>query len=847
MVHVAFALLVLALENKAGAEQVCVGDCDRSGRVTADELVRIVDIALGHADDSDCTAGDADGDSRIGVDEIVAAVDHALDGCPPVLGRTIDDLFEDVARSVPGFGGMFLGEGGQVLDVYLLDQSAEQIEAVEGAIRAVFGPIIPEGGIRALQGQYGFLELRQWYTAMLGRVLSTPGVVATDIDEAENRLTISIETADVEEQVAQAITELGIPENAVAIVVTGPIEPLTHTLQDVQSPRRGGHQIVRLINNTTGFGIEAATLGFNAIRSSVPGLVTNSHHTQRFWNLDTNGGFPPADFYQAAGYFPAEWVGTESVDTQAFPCPPPYPSGHWCRYSDSAFAKYNTGVAWDPGIIGKTTAPTVLSSTTTNLVLTVDHAAKFTVVAAPTQPYLVGLPLQKVGRTTGWTNGTIVSTCVDYTQTNPAIHPGTTVRLCQYGVGDPQLGLASFGDSGSPVFRVIDTQCGYVELYGILWGGTNFIIPPPPWGGSSVGKIFVFSPIGGVPFQPTGVQSPQDLGPLTYTTAAGMCTPATATRTPTSSRTPTRTATNTGTPRPTSTRTPLPPATPTSTSTATRSQTPTPRSTPVTGATATPTATPTGCVSGALPNLVPNPSFESFTSIPTTLGQLNLASPWVSPTNGSPDYFHSLASASSTVSVPTNAFGSQPAHSGRAYAGFHARPTNLYREYVEVPLTSPLVAGTTYQVSFYLSLADQSRWAVDKLGAYLSIGPVGPVATAYILAVSPQVNATGYVTNKTGWIQVVGSYTAVGGEDHLVIGNFLDNASTTPLTGQGGIFNFAYYYLDDVSVTLAIPLCTPTPTASVTRTPTPTATATPTSTRTRPPTRTRTSKVPPPD
>ena len=203
-------------------------------------------------------------------------------------------------------------------------------------------------------------------------------------------------------------------------------------------------------------------------------------------------------------------------------------------------------------------------------------------------------------------------------------------------------------------------------------------------------------------------------------------------------------------------------------------------------------------------NLVPNPSFESNSGIPTGYSQLNLAIPWTPPTNGSPDYFHALAAGPSGMGVPANDFGNQAPHSGQAYAGFNARPINLYREYVETPLSSPLIAGQTYQVSFYVSLADQCQWAVDNIGAYLSVGPVGPVNTGYILLFTPQINnpVNNYITNKTGWTLISGQYIAAGGEDHLVIGNFFDNPSTTPLMGQGGAFQFSYYYLDDVSVSL---------------------------------------------
>ena len=205
-------------------------------------------------------------------------------------------------------------------------------------------------------------------------------------------------------------------------------------------------------------------------------------------------------------------------------------------------------------------------------------------------------------------------------------------------------------------------------------------------------------------------------------------------------------------------------------------------------------------------NLVPNPSFELMTSCPTGLSssQIQGVTLWTAPTMGSPDYFHSCATGASGVSTPANDFGSQTPHSGQAYAGFVLRPVNDYREYLEIPLTAPLAGGVSYDVSFYVSLADASQWAVDKVGAYLSVGSVGPVNNAGVLSVVPQVvNPVGtYITNKSTWTLVTGSYVAVGGETHMIIGNFADNTSTTPLTGLGGFYPGSYYYIDDVSVAM---------------------------------------------
>jgi hypothetical protein len=126
-----------------------------------------------------------------------------------------------------------------------------------------------------------------------------------------------------------------------------------------------------------------------------------------------------------------------------------------------------------------------------------------------------------------------------------------------------------------------------------------------------------------------------------------------------------------------------------------------------------------------------------------------------------------------------------------------------YREYIEAPLLSPLVAGHTYTVSFYVSLASMSDCAIDNIGAYLSDNAV--TSTSYTnLPVVPQVrNPAGSFLNSANWTLIQGTYfSASGGESYLTIGNFYDDAQTptqqTRPSGGGAIY--AYYYIDDVSV-----------------------------------------------
>jgi photosystem II stability/assembly factor-like uncharacterized protein len=59
----------------------CAGDCGRDGSVSVDDLIALVNIALGSTSIVQCGSGDANGDGAITIDEIIAAVNRALQGC----------------------------------------------------------------------------------------------------------------------------------------------------------------------------------------------------------------------------------------------------------------------------------------------------------------------------------------------------------------------------------------------------------------------------------------------------------------------------------------------------------------------------------------------------------------------------------------------------------------------------------------------------------------------------------------------------------------------------------------------------------------------------------------------
>ncbi|HEX7409839.1 MAG TPA: choice-of-anchor Q domain-containing protein [Candidatus Binatia bacterium] len=66
---------------EANSASPCIGDCNGKRSVTVDELLTMVNIALGNAPVTTCEAGDANHDGHITVDEILTAVNNALNGC----------------------------------------------------------------------------------------------------------------------------------------------------------------------------------------------------------------------------------------------------------------------------------------------------------------------------------------------------------------------------------------------------------------------------------------------------------------------------------------------------------------------------------------------------------------------------------------------------------------------------------------------------------------------------------------------------------------------------------------------------------------------------------------------
>ncbi len=224
-------------------------------------------------------------------------------------------------------------------------------------------------------------------------------------------------------------------------------------------------------------------------------------------------------------------------------------------------------------------------------------------------------------------------------------------------------------------------------------------------------------------------------------------------------------------------------------------------------------------VTASAQNLVPNPSFEQVAEETKekdikSFGLVNdVTLEWAGATAVSPDLFM-VRDKESKVTAPCNDYGYQDPQDGDFYAGFRAysKSPKLKRSYLQVRLTEKLEENQMYCVSFDISLADLSRYAVPDIGAILSDRKIERAGDAPIIQ-TPDVQ---HKSNKTmiymdGWETVCGTFTGGGEEEYLIIGCFGGDASIDeekvkrPIT-NGDCFSGkaqqpqAYYYVENVKV-----------------------------------------------
>ncbi len=361
----------------------------------------------------------------------------------------------EFARQVPGFGGYFLNKDGTPTVYLTHGASRAPAERMLGGYLAGRG--LSNAAVRVVEGRYGWKQLERWQEGATVEALAVPGAVFVDNDETSNRVRIGVENQGAIGQVRAAVARSGIPDEAVIVERVDPIVQVATLQNVVDRPVRAGVQI-----NFPGF---LCSVGFNATSGGVKSFVTASHCTNK------QGGVENTPYWQPLQTTAPTQIATEVADPAYSKNLPGCPRGNkQCRFSDASRAAYANGANQALGLIAQTSGPNNGSLTITgSFSITSDDCATTGGCLA------VGATVNKVGRTTGWTQGAITNTCV-----NTGVQGTRIVQLCQTFVS---AGVGG-GDSGSDVFQI--TSGNNVKLAGVLWGG------------NSGGTQFVFSPFGNV-------------------------------------------------------------------------------------------------------------------------------------------------------------------------------------------------------------------------------------------------------------------------------------------------------------------------------------------------------------
>ncbi|MGI8893028.1 MAG: T9SS type A sorting domain-containing protein [Bacteroidia bacterium] len=207
-------------------------------------------------------------------------------------------------------------------------------------------------------------------------------------------------------------------------------------------------------------------------------------------------------------------------------------------------------------------------------------------------------------------------------------------------------------------------------------------------------------------------------------------------------------------------------------------------------------------------NLVPNGDFERFTSLPNAPGQVFKCSGWSNlndnsaTINGSPDFLHDQGTGN--VNLPFAGMATVYPYSGSGITGLITRHASNFREYISAKLNSPMVPGTTYLVSFWITNGQSNHYygySSDRIGIRFSVDSLMQIGGDPILA-TPQIEIAGEVWS-TSWINYTFPYTADSAYEHITIGNFYDESLTSFTQQVSSNISNAYYFFDKIEVSTA--------------------------------------------
>jgi hypothetical protein len=385
-------------------------------------------------------------------------------------GRTSRGAEDEILRleaAMPGLGGLYRTPEGETV-VFAAPASDFGPARARLASRAagvhfsekIKSTLATGEGLEIRPSKYPFSVLIAYEQLLVPSLKGLEGVLSVDADESRNRVRVSIASSEIAAVVAKAAATAGVPAAAVITEITPRIVTASG-LRGTWRPDGGGVQIV----DPQG---DRCTLGFNVTTpDGVLRFITASHCNSGAIGAGNTG----AAMYQPT-IGPQYLLGNVSINPP-FNYSDPLCRGWACTRADAMLVTYNT-----PSNGPKRVAFTDFGGFN-NGQGSITVTGWWPTVSSPATIPALGDRIDKMGRTTGWTIGTLGATC-EYPLVDSANTQGINpyVVLCAGRVDNARWGT---GDSGAPVFVAPPSgQLTPLWREGIVFAGSgaNIVFDP---------------------------------------------------------------------------------------------------------------------------------------------------------------------------------------------------------------------------------------------------------------------------------------------------------------------------------------------------------------------------------
>jgi hypothetical protein len=353
--------------------------------------------------------------------------------------KTWDDLLESVAKAEPAFAGFVDGTNGRMAIAVVAGGGSEAARTRVATVLATEGARLPVDGAPFRTVDFSALDLIR-VKKFMHRGFVLPGMVYLDLDEERNRVFVGVRHGANTAPVRQLIASMPKALQRMIVVDSGVVyEELQTSLRSYFQPVPGGVEI-GVGEGTT---VNQCTLGFNA-RTLTGQLVavTADHCT-------TMNGWATGNLIRQNIFGPTRLIAQEiEVSPRYYPLDQPDDpcvTTYFCRFADAAAFAYLGALDGTPEV-GFLARPFFQS-------INIDpNTPRFSLSGTAGATEWIS-QVDRIGRTTGWSTGSIYRRCTTWQNSNGVIN------ICQYEANITVEG----GDSGGPVFLNNGNGTGRVE------------------------------------------------------------------------------------------------------------------------------------------------------------------------------------------------------------------------------------------------------------------------------------------------------------------------------------------------------------------------------------------------